>query len=248
MAREREEISVARDKSVGARICDERHEVVIVVVACDGLDHGGVWMRLCGTLDVCKKLEGGVGADEPPKLGARQDITCLLEEHRAHDQPELSGQSQPDQSTRHTTGADRSRHDDVGVDDDPEHLRRRPARSLGSGSPQLGYRQLHRLVVIEGNSCRYLSVSDLVEHAHATKPEVTAQSFFDDLVLGATVLASGSTESVEDALVDLHSGRAPGHVRKRTSDAYSVSAGLRPRRGGRHRARVSSGRSARARG
>lgn len=187
-------------------------------------------MRLCGTFDVGKKLESGVDADEPPKLGARQDLTCLLEEHRAHDHPELSGQSQPDQSTRHTTGADRSRHDDVGVDDDPEHLRRRPAGSLGSGSPQLGYRQLHRLVVIEGNSCRYLSVSDLVEHAHAAKPEVAAQSFFDDLVLWATVLASGSTECVEDALVDLYSGRAPCHVGKRTSDAHGVSAGLRSRR------------------
>lgn len=108
-------------------------------------------MLLRGSVDAGEELERGDGVDEPMELRAAQNLTftCLLEEHWANDDAEVSGQAQADQATGDAGGADRSGYDDVGVDDDPEHLRRRPAGSISADSTKLGYRERHRFVVIE---------------------------------------------------------------------------------------------------
>ena len=89
-------------------------------------------MLLGGSVDAGEELEGGDGVDEPMEIRAAQNLTCFLEEHWANDDAEASGQAQADEATGDAGGADRSGYDDVGVDDDPEHLRRRPAGSISA--------------------------------------------------------------------------------------------------------------------
>ncbi len=138
----------------------------------------------------------------------------LVKERGARHDRDSARERHLDETSRKPSGVDRSRDEDVRVEDDPEHLGGGPAGSLGSQSPQLFNGECHRLFLRDRHVACRLRFRNLCEDGETTKPEVAAKGLLNNLCFKPPLCPSSATQCVENPLIEFDRRRPARHPDK----------------------------------
>lgn len=193
---ERDEVGIAADDRCRAGSARESDQVVVIGITRHGRRTLGIGNRLGKNgkaLDVLIHVGEG---EEAAELLAPEHGCQLSEQPRADDEIEPALPRSAEHLGRRAGGGDDRRDEHARVEDDPEHLLRRPA--LGAHRLELGIRESERLVRVErvGGVPRPDAVDDL-------ESEIPLKGGLDHLVVVLAGPCGSHLRLPQQALVEV---------------------------------------------